>query len=243
MNKKEGRLSPTARKILSDIRTKFSHSQIKAREYLLSINPRELTPYDRLKLSREIKVRYKDASSSSKGKYKKSWRTSDSWQDYNPETLSTAAEDAYGAGEWNLKQKEALANAGGCFERAGQLYEDAGNLERARFSYDRALLYLRRADKQGIWGEDEQSKKEVIEHLISSIKRIQKKQRVTKRGLEKVAATASIIGVLGGIFFLSSNITGNAIADLTTKTTSFLGAGLLIVGLVAGFFYIKDKKK
>jgi hypothetical protein len=53
---------------------------------------------------------------------------------------------------------------------------------------------------------------------------------------------ASIVGILGGIFFLSSNITGNAIADMTTKTTSFLGAGLLIVGLVAGFFWLKGRK-
>jgi len=43
--------------------------------------------------------------------------------------------------------------------------------------------------------------------------------------------------------FLSSNITGNAIAGMTIKTTSFLGAGLLIIGLVAGFFWLKSKKK
>jgi len=62
------------------------------------------------------------------------------------------------------------------------------------------------------------------------------------KGLEKATATASIVGILGGIFFLSTNITGNAIADMTTKTTSFLGAGLLIVGLVAGFFWLKGRK-
>ena len=33
-----------------------------------------------------------------------------------------------------------------------------------------------------------------------------------------------------------------AIADATTKTTSFLGAGLVIVGLVAGFFWLKNRK-
>lgn len=62
-------------------------------------------------------------------------------------------------------------------------------------------------------------------------------------GLEKIAVTASITGILGGLFFLSTNITGNAIADLTTKTTSFLGAGLLIVGLVAGFFWLRNRKR
>jgi hypothetical protein len=53
----------------------------------------------------------------------------------------------------------------------------------------------------------------------------------------------SSIAFLSGIFFLSNNLTGNAIADFSTKTTSFLGAGLLIVGLVAGFFWIKSRKK
>jgi len=66
-------------------------------------------------------------------------------------------------------------------------------------------------------------------------------ERVRRRRM--VWAFPSIVGILGGIFFLSSNITGNAIANMTTKTTSFLGAGLLIVGLVAGFFWVKSRKK
>lgn len=58
-----------------------------------------------------------------------------------------------------------------------------------------------------------------------------------------VSSVIAIAGILGGIFFLSSNITGNAIADLTIKTTSFLGAGSLIIGLVAGLFLLKKNKK
>lgn len=85
--------------------------------------------------------------------------------------------------------------------------------------------------------EIEQHEKEVEE----SEKRF--RRIISTWGGRPVTATASIIGVLGGIFFLSTNITGNAISDLTTKTTSFLGAGLLVVGLVAGFFWIKDKRK
>ena len=64
-----------------------------------------------------------------------------------------------------------------------------------------------------------------------------------KKSLEqKVSSVVAVGGILGSLFFLSSNFTGNAIADLTTKTTSFLGAGLLIVGLVAGWFWLKSKK-
>jgi len=61
-------------------------------------------------------------------------------------------------------------------------------------------------------------------------------------GLERFALAASMIVVFLGIFFLSSNFTGNTIMDLSTKTTSFLGAGLLIVGLVVGFFWLKRNK-
>lgn len=50
-------------------------------------------------------------------------------------------------------------------------------------------------------------------------------------------------GIIGGLFFLSSNITGNAIANLSVRTNSILGAGLLIVGLVAGFFWLKSRKR
>lgn len=58
----------------------------------------------------------------------------------------------------------------------------------------------------------------------------------------RFSSVIAIAGLGAGIFFLSSNITGNAIAEMTTKTTSFLGAGLVIVGLVAGFFWLKSRK-
>ena len=57
----------------------------------------------------------------------------------------------------------------------------------------------------------------------------------------KFEAVASIVGVLGGLFFLSSNITGNAIANVSQSSGNILGAILLVVGLVAGFFWVKKK--
>lgn len=70
-----------------------------------------------------------------------------------------------------------------------------------------------------------------------------KEKRKKGKGLrDKLTSIIAIIGLGGGIFFLSNNITGKTIADLTTKTTSFLGAGLIIVGLIAGFFWLNIKK-
>jgi len=71
----------------------------------------------------------------------------------------------------------------------------------------------------------------------------QKKEREASGGLEKTFATVSVISLIGSLFFLSSNVTGNAIANLNVQNSSFLGAGLLIVGLVAGFFWVKSRKK
>jgi hypothetical protein len=64
------------------------------------------------------------------------------------------------------------------------------------------------------------------------------------RGLEqRVTSVIAVAGFLGSLIFLQSNITGNAIADLSTNTTSWVGGVLLAVGLVAGFFWIISKKK
>lgn len=63
-----------------------------------------------------------------------------------------------------------------------------------------------------------------------------------EKGLaNKVTAVITIMGFLGGILFLSNNFTGNAIADLATKPPSLVGAGLLIIGLVAGFFWVRSR--
>ncbi|MDO8528426.1 MAG: hypothetical protein Q7S06_00870 [Nanoarchaeota archaeon] len=79
------------------------------------------------------------------------------------------------------------------------------------------------------------------QQLRDQIERNKSKQRGDSQsgGLEK---TVSIILFLSGIFFLSNNMTGNAIINLSNKTSSFLGVGLLVTGLIIGLFWIKHKK-
>lgn len=67
-----------------------------------------------------------------------------------------------------------------------------------------------------------------------------KRDSSSSGGLE---GSLAVLGIISGIFFLSSNITGNAIANMTNSASSFLGAGLLIVGLIAGAFFLKTKAK
>ncbi len=61
-----------------------------------------------------------------------------------------------------------------------------------------------------------------------------------RRGYEGVIA---VFGLLAGIFFLSSNITGNTIAGMTTKTASWIGAVLILIGIFVGYFWLKNRNK
>ncbi len=49
----------------------------------------------------------------------------------------------------------------------------------------------------------------------------------------------SVLALLGSIFFLSTNITGNVISGFAQNTTNAIGAGLFFLGIVVGFFYFK----
>ena len=51
-----------------------------------------------------------------------------------------------------------------------------------------------------------------------------------------------ISGIVLSIIFSTSNITGNTISGLSNKTTSFLGFGLFIVGLIGCYFWLKNRK-
>ena len=57
----------------------------------------------------------------------------------------------------------------------------------------------------------------------------------------RIASIVFIVGIIGGLFFLSSNITGNAIGS--GAISNWIGVVLLIVGLVAGFFWFRGRKR
>ncbi len=59
------------------------------------------------------------------------------------------------------------------------------------------------------------------------------------RSRKPAAGVAAAIEIIGGLTLLSPNITGNAIANMTISSSNALGAVLLVVGLVAGYFWMK----
>ncbi len=71
---------------------------------------------------------------------------------------------------------------------------------------------------------------------------ISEKRKKPKLGLEhKTLAVFIIAGILAGLFFLSPNFTGNVIGSLNQTSSNWLGAVLLVAGLVGGFFWLKGK--
>ncbi len=57
------------------------------------------------------------------------------------------------------------------------------------------------------------------------------------------SATTAVIGFLGSLFFLSSNVTGNTIGSLSKSSDNWIGIVLLAIGLIGGFFWMKNRKK
>jgi len=124
------------------------------------------------------------------------------------------------------------------YMHAARQYVKAGEIKKAIRDYNRA--YFGFVESYNQTGDDR-----FLKYRSECDRQIDRLVKVKKRrwhGLEgKAAVAAAIIGIVGGLFFLSSNITGNAIGSSTVSNS--IGAIFLVVGLVAGFFWLKSKKK
>lgn len=146
------------------------------------------------------------------------------------------AGDIEAAKESRIAQAQKFTSGGYVnYGSAAVLYEQAGDYKKAIENYQNLLA----DSKHRPWNSDM-----TIETKLN-ISRLEKKMALQKVENRKKLAilTVSILGIFGSAFFLSSNMTGNAIADLSTNTTSWVSEALLIVGLVAGFFWIRNRKK
>jgi len=118
------------------------------------------------------------------------------------------------------------------YSSAGLLYESAGELKSAINSYKSLLeKYTQYEQPYAV---------PIARAKISELeKKIEAQDNRIKR---KLSIAASIFSILGGLFFLSPNLTGNAISNMTTQTASWIGAVLIIIGIIALYFLMKAKK-
>ncbi len=87
---------------------------------------------------------------------------------------------------------------------------------------------------------EEKTKK--LEYEIERESRRRKGKSETRRLGRYFPPTTAIIGLIGGLFFLSTNMTGNVIG-LNQSTGNILGAVLLCVGLVGSLFWFRIRKR
>ena len=74
--------------------------------------------------------------------------------------------------------------------------------------------------------------------IIAFLKRHPSKER----GLEHhVSAAVLILVGIASLFFLSSNLTGNVIGNMSQTSSNWVGGVLFIIGLVGAFLYFRNK--
>lgn len=295
--KKESRLSPQAKKLMSNAQKRYSTNPEKAINYLMSVSPSKFNMYDRQKIGREILRRFESLDVG------EAWNETDFDLNEFPQQIEKEYQVEYHFERENKRQKPREIPFGekGRVERlmsgkywrllnqdiatgkkrleearkaeeekdkfnavrlylwSARSFEDGGSLDRSIPSYQSALNIVKKygpkfakdySKKYGPSEDEEQSdesKQFLTEKgLTAKIEELEtrKNLRDDKKAsrLERASKFSSVIGILGGMFFLSFKFTGNVIGNLSPNNTSPLGIGLLAFGLLAGFFWLNNRK-
>ncbi len=67
---------------------------------------------------------------------------------------------------------------------------------------------------------------------------MKRKAKATKRENSWIYALLAIIGIIGTILFLQTNLTGNVVG-MGPKTSSAVSMMFFIIGIVGSFFWLK----
>ena len=91
------------------------------------------------------------------------------------------------------------------------------------------------------WGVKSEGYKEALTKYKSIINE-DRNTPYAPTGLRKLFSKfTAVVGLIGGTFFLSSNVTGNVIG-LSVQTSSWIGGVLILIGLVSLGFWINSRK-
>ena len=93
----------------------------------------------------------------------------------------------------------------------------------------------------GLYAQSKRSTE--AEEMWEKSKMLREKQNEKGDLTSRLASAFAILGFGASIFFLSSNVTGNVVGNLTQNTSNAIGAVLFCVGLIAGLFYFRGKNK
>jgi tetratricopeptide (TPR) repeat protein len=118
-------------------------------------------------------------------------------------------------------------------------YEKAGMLVKAQTLYQSAAQF---------YSERGQTRKsQMMYRELERVNRLRKNPMVatqlkrSKNLTSRLTPVIAIAGIGAGAFFFSTKITGNVVG-VSTQTSSIIGIVLFLVGLVAGLFWVRNKK-
>jgi hypothetical protein len=105
---------------------------------------------------------------------------------------------------------------------------------------DAAAYYQRAAKEAGKYDLTKPAVK-VYEELAEQCSTVADSKQKSNLELKTIGATTAIVGFIGSAIFLSTNFTGNVIANLNQSSANYMGAGFFLLGLVGLFLCFKKK--
>jgi hypothetical protein len=132
------------------------------------------------------------------------------------------------AEEWNAKEFESP----NYHSEAARHWVSIGEIHKAIKNYEKAAsLYEKSSSADGVIG------KKKAEKARRNADRLRKVKSGEWHGLEGTAKAAAIIGIIGGLLFFSSNLTGNVIGS--QDNTNLIGLAFILIGIIGAFFWMK----
>ena len=122
--------------------------------------------------------------------------------------------------------------------------EGSNQTEKALRAYEYLLGQLETFPKYGVHPNEllvSKIRGRIYQLTTTTNPRAQRKRSGIESIINKSGKALSILGILGGIIFLSSNITGNVVANITKTTSNWIGGILFAVGLTGLYIYFKKK--
>ncbi|MBS3083634.1 DUF308 domain-containing protein [Candidatus Pacearchaeota archaeon] len=245
MSKKESRLSPKVRELLKEARI---HPE-RALRTLESINLENLNMYEKQKIGREVirlfRSYNKEPTDVYAGMQREEYRQDiiklQEKYDLPHEEMfkSTNARDRLELKKMGDKFLE-LNPDPSTYAVVGGFYAMAGVLDKAEVAYKKGIEL---ADSKG--PNRDYSNSMIYHSLVDGLEKVRqmKTERKKKHAsiLEgKLSGAIAIIGLIGGLFFMSPKITGNVIG-LSKTSSNLTGILLFILGLAGLFIYIKRR--
>jgi len=176
----------------------------------------------------------------------------DNSSDYKPKTLGIAREILIRAIR-DLGYKSKVAAIGMDSDHSGEDYEYGRDLNKGvwRYEWDSGRKKIKTGRVLRVNKHQKEEARKTIEKYknlgmkigeqIRESREREKSEGVLERIIGRFFPAVSIIFLLGSILFLSTNLTGNVIGNLTQTSSNIVGVVLFAIGIVGAFLYFRRR--